>query len=142
MRISELKQLIYETMDEMARTAGSGATYQISEKGKNIIRQLKNGQIPELNFKLGKNHLAVLKVAAQNSDVWMSKREIAAIVCESKISSGALAASECQPYVNKEVGHFAEEGILNVRGYEKTGGGDGSSRSSTDFGSMFADIDI
>jgi predicted transcriptional regulator len=79
MKISEIKQLIKETIDEMARTPGTGAKVKITDKGESAVKQIVATK--ELPTGMTNNRFKVLKalyMAKKNGKEGIQKTDIAA----------------------------------------------------------------
>lgn len=137
MKITELKKIIKETLDEMAvqemaRTAGTGGAYKITPEGEEIVKQAKaTNQIPE---GLRANHLAILIFLLKAKQDGRRVQKI----------DYAKEKGVAQPAINPLFNQLEEKGLIAKEGYTSLfnkPSSSGPSRSQ-DISSMFADLDI
>ena len=134
MKLSELRQLIREELtNEMARTAGTGNTFIISEEGKKLIADIKAQQVDPSTLGLTKKDLVVLAAIAK-SDKPLSQIEVAALVCTGDRVS-------CQQDVNTNFRRLLGLELLTKIGYEKTSP-DKKPSTGFDASALFADVNV
>jgi hypothetical protein len=111
MKITELKQIIQNTIKEMAipemaRTAGTGGAYNITSDGEDIIRQAKaTNSIPE---GIRASHLAILAFLFKAKQEGKRAQKI----------DYAKEKGVPQPAVNALFNQLEEKGLVSKEGYQ------------------------
>ena len=126
---SQIKNIIREELDEMARTAGTGNSVEITEEGKNLLKSLsKGGQTPQ---GIRKSHVEIL--------AWLLKSEK-----EGKRVQKIDYATEIgkpQPAVNGLFNELIQQNLVKSGSYTsiaKTA----TPKPAVDYTSMLADLDL
>jgi len=132
MKKSELKQkikeVIKEELDEMARTAGTGNAIKLTDKGKQVLKDIKAGNQPPVGVR--ETHVKIL--------VWLFKKEK-----EGKRVQKIDYAQEMgkpQPYFNGYFNELLKEGYIAAEGYTSIAQ-TRVTKAPTDFQSLVADVD-
>jgi hypothetical protein len=130
-----IKEVIEEmSLPEMARFAGTGGAYKVTDKGKDILKQIKaEGNIPsDSGLNASKVAVLVWVYKAENEGKRVQKMDYAR-------EKGVL-----QPSVNPLFNDLEMKGFISKEGYmpptpKKE---PGTTRPQPDIKSMFDDIDI
>lgn len=136
MKITELRKLIQEVLDEvsideMSRKVGSASKFTINDEGKNALKQMKQtGEAPE-GIKM--SDVKILKALLTSGEP-MTQLEVANVVCTTNV---------CQQAVNGNFKTLLNLGFIDKIAYEKqgpsSGGGATGGQKLSDF---LADLDI
>jgi hypothetical protein len=139
MKITQLRKLIQEVLDEvsideMARQAGTGSTYTISEDGKSALKKIKQtGEVPE---GVRMSDLKVLKMLFKKDGQALSQIEVAKAICEEE------GGTACQQMVNGSFKKLETLGYVDKSSYEKKGPSGGGAKGGQKLSDFLSDLDI
>jgi predicted transcriptional regulator len=137
MKISQLRKIIKETigemaMDEMARTPGTGAAFTITDKGTNLLKQMKaTGEIPD---GIRPKHIEILKFLFQAKQEGKRVQKV----------DFAAKLGVAQPAVNALFKPLEEMGLVSSDKYASALGGTTSStpKAKPNVQDMLGDLDF
>lgn len=137
MKVSQLRKLIRETLDEMAidemspRPAGTGAAYTITDEGENLLKRMKaTGEIPE---GINVMKIKILKFLFQAKQQGERVQKI----------NFASMLGVAQPQVNSQFKPLEDQGLITSSPYTSALGSTSyTPKAKLNVTDMLSDLDI
>lgn len=139
MKVSQLRKLVRETLDEMAidemspRPVGTGAAYTITDEGIEILKQIKaTGELPK-GIKIGDIKLLKFLFQAKQDGLRVQKIDYAK----------SLGDNVSQPTVNAIFKPLEDQGLITSAPYTSALGSTSSTpKPKINVTDMLSDLDI